>query len=155
MPTHYRGTPSERRALNAYIALSRSSTTVSRDLSASIRETGLSESQFGALEALLHLGPLAPCDLGEKLLTSRPNITAVVDELERRGLVRRERSQEDRRSLTVHLTPAGERLISSHMPRHVAAVTRRLSALTQREQDQLGRLCKKLGKAGEKRADES
>lgn len=149
MPTRYRGTPSERRALNALIALSRCAASVSRDLAPSIRDAGLSESQFGVLEAILHLGPLAPCDLGEKLLTSRPNITAVVDDLEGKGLVRRERSREDRRSLTVHLTAAGERLIGSEMPRHVSAIARRLGALGAAEQEELARLCKKLGRAGE------
>lgn len=61
--------------------------------------------------------------------------------------MRRERSKEDRRSLTVHLSAAGERLIAAHMPRHVAAINERLSALTNGELEQLARLCKKLGRA--------
>src|SRR5207249_1387917 len=78
--------------------------------------------------------------LGDKLLMSGGNITTVVDNLERRGLVRRERRGDDRRHVTVHLTSEGRRLISRVFPGHVAAIVEAFSALTPAEQEQLGRL---------------
>jgi MarR family 2-MHQ and catechol resistance regulon transcriptional repressor len=107
---------------------------------------GVTESQFGALEALYHLGSLHQRDLGEKLLRSSGNITMVVDNLEKRGLVRRERGTEDRRFVTVHLTEPGRRLIAGLFPRHLANIVQEMSALTNAEQEELGRLCRKLGK---------
>lgn len=145
MATHYRGKPQEMRVLDAFVKLARCAVSVEGRLAARYREGGLSEHQFGVLEALLHLGPLSPCDLGRKLLTSRPNVTLVVDQLEERGLVRRERSTEDRRSVRVHLTVEGKRLIEKLFPGHVAAIVAEFSVLNAPEQEALGRLCKKLG----------
>jgi MarR family 2-MHQ and catechol resistance regulon transcriptional repressor len=72
------------------------------------------------------------------------NITTVVDNLERRRLVRRERG-DDRRNVTVHLTPEGRRLISKVFPAHAAAIAEAFSALTGPEQEELARLTRKLG----------
>ena len=147
MGTHFSGNPRAIRALDAFVKLSRCTASLDRRLTELLRSTDFSENQFGVLEALLHLGPLAQCDLGEKLLTSRPNVTAVVDRLESQGLVRRERSAEDRRSVTVHLTPAGRRRIEKIFPAHAEAITSLFASLTAEEQLELARLCRKLGLA--------
>ena len=52
---------------------------------------GLTPTQLGVLEAILHKGPLTQRELGRKVLTSAGNMTDVVDKLEARGLVRRAR----------------------------------------------------------------
>ena len=147
MGTHYRGMKDEVRALNAFIKLVRAADSVGARLKDSPAEAGLTDGQFGVLEALYHLGPLHQRELGTKLLRSGGNVTMVVDNLEKRGLVRRERGVEDRRFVTVHLTDAGRRLIARIFPRHAARVTEEMSVLTPAEQDELGRLCRKLGKA--------
>lgn len=102
-------------------------------------------SQFGVLEALYHLGPLAQCELAKKLLKTGGNVTMVVDNLEKCELVKRERSQSDRRFVTVALTTKGRRLISRILPRQVAAIVEELSILSDTEQQELDRLCRKLG----------
>ena len=149
MPTHFQGTPAEVRALDAYIKLVRAAGSVT---SAALDRTGLAgagltEGQFGVLEALHHLGPLHQCDLARKHLLSGGNMTMIVDNLEKRGLVRRERSKEDRRFVQVLLTPSGRRLIRKVFPRHAATLAEMLGALSASEQEQLGRLCRKLGLA--------
>lgn len=146
MPTHYRGTATETRALNAFIKLMRAADSVGRRLLGQLEMAGLTEGQFGVLEALLHLGPLNQKELGAKLLRSGGNMTMVIDNLEKRGLVRRERDTEDRRVVIVHLTDAGRRAISKVFPKHVDRIVAELSVLSASEQDELGRLCKKLGK---------
>jgi MarR family 2-MHQ and catechol resistance regulon transcriptional repressor len=146
MGTRYRGTKDEVRALNAFVKLVRAAESVGARLSGGLAEAGLTEGQFGALEALYHLGPLHQRELGAKLLRSGGNVTMIVDNLEKRGLVRRERGVEDRRFVTVHLTDAGRRLIARLFPAHAARITAEMSALTPAEQDELGRLCRKLGK---------
>ena len=145
MATHYRGTEDEKRALRAYVKLLRATESITGRLNARLVENGLTWSQFGALEALLHLGPLCQRDLGEKLLKSTGNITMVVDNLEKRGLVRRERSTEDRRYITVHLTDAGREIIERVFPEHARALTAEMNVLTAEEQEELARLCRKLG----------
>src|SRR3954451_14145395 len=117
--THYPGEQTAVRALDALIKLVRCTAAVQARLDASIRAQGVTPSQFGLLEALLHLGPQEPCDLGPKLLTSRPNVVLIVDQLEAAGLVRRSPVERDRRRVLVKLTPAGRRAIERAFARHV------------------------------------
>jgi MarR family transcriptional regulator, 2-MHQ and catechol-resistance regulon repressor len=145
MGTRYDGRPAEVRALDAYIKLTRATSSVGARLSPGLARAGLTSTQLGVLEALLHLGPLGQRVLGDKLLMSGGNITTVIDNLERRGLVRRERRGDDRRNVTVHLTPRGRGLIAGVFPAHVRAIVDAFSALTAAEQETLGRLAKKLG----------
>ena len=147
MPTHYRGSAQERAALDAYIKLMRAADSVTARLDPLMRAADLTVGQFGALEALLHRGPLCQRDLGRKLLRSGGNITVVVGNLARRGLVRRHRGPQDRRFVTVTLTDKGRRVIGGIFPRHVRHVVRELGALSPPEQAELGRLCRQLGLA--------
>ncbi len=145
MGTHYKGTEEEIRALNTYIKLMRAVESLTSRLNSHLASARLTISQFGALEALFHLGPLCQRELSEKLLKSSGNITMVVDNLEKRGLVERKREGEDRRYVTVHLTHEGRRLISEIFPAHVAAIVEEMNILTASEQNELGRLCRVLG----------
>ena len=146
MGTHYQGTKDELRALDAYIKLMRAAGSVTSRLSPHLAAAGLTGSQFGVLEALFHLGPMCQRDLGNKLLTSSGNITMVVSNLERRKLVKRERQGKDRRFVTVRPTEKGRRLIGKILPGHVAAIVEDMSTLTEREQEELDHLCRKLGR---------
>jgi MarR family 2-MHQ and catechol resistance regulon transcriptional repressor len=148
MPTHYAGTPEEIAALDAFIKLNRSVNALQGRLLPTLqKDFNLTESQFGVLEALYHLGPLPQGELCRKILRSGSNVTTVVDNLERDGLVRRERDARDRRIQIVHLTDAGRSLLQRALPIHVGRVMRAMTALEPEEQQELGRLCRKLGLA--------
>lgn len=148
MGTNYRGTQRQLRALDAYIKLKRATSSTSGELHTSLFiEERLTESQFGVLDALYHLGELSPGQLSAKLFRSSSNLTTVIANLERDGLVRRARDPRDGRAHVVSLTPRGRRLIQRLIPSHVERVARAMSALSPREQDELGRLCRKLGRA--------
>jgi MarR family 2-MHQ and catechol resistance regulon transcriptional repressor len=145
MPTRYRGDLTDVRALDAYLKLMRCAASVQGRLERRLLGLGLTDSQFGVLEALLHLGPSPQHELGRAIFSSRANVTTVVDNLERRRLVRRERDARDRRQVIVHLTPVGRERIEEVFPGQVRAIVEEFSALTTEEQEQLGRLCKRLG----------
>jgi MarR family 2-MHQ and catechol resistance regulon transcriptional repressor len=145
MGTHYRGTAQEQLALEVFIKLTRAAESVGQRINGHLSAVNLTVSQFGVLEALFHLGPMHQKDLGEKILKSSGNMTLVIDNLGKRGLVQRERDPRDRRCYLVTLTPVGEALISDLFPRHVAIVTREIGALNPAEQEQLATLCRKLG----------
>ena len=147
MPTHFQGRKETVRALNAFVNLMRASDTVAAHMASQIEQSGLTMGQFGVLEALLHLGPMCQHTLGEKLLRSGGNVTLVVDNLEKHGWVRRERQEDDRRLVKIHLTPEGKHLISRVFPGHAEAVTREMSRLSGKEQESLRRICRKLGKS--------
>jgi MarR family 2-MHQ and catechol resistance regulon transcriptional repressor len=148
MGTHYKGTRREVTALDTFIKLVRAADSFTSLSSRLAAEAGLTLSQFGVLEALYHLGPLCQRNLGQKILRSSGNITMVVDNLEKRGLVKRERDSTDRRFITVHLTEKGADLIREIFPRHVREIVDAMSILSLEEQEQLGRLCRRVGKRG-------
>jgi MarR family 2-MHQ and catechol resistance regulon transcriptional repressor len=145
MATRYAGTPTEIRVLDAYIKLMRASGSVASRLERRLAPAGLTQGQLGVLEILLHLGPLSQREIAGKLFRSDGNVVMVVDNLERRGLVGRTRDSTDRRRVTVSLTPAGRRLIARVFPDHVATIVEAFSVLRPDEQEELGRLCKRLG----------
>ncbi|GAW65487.1 marR family transcriptional regulator [Geoanaerobacter pelophilus] len=133
------------RALNTYTKLMRASESVTSRVGRKMSEAGLTISQFGVLEALLHKGAMCQRDVAAKILKSTGNITLVIDNLEKQELVRRERSLEDRRYYTVVLTDKGRALIEVVFAGVEAAIVSEMSALTEQEQETLGELCKKLG----------
>lgn len=146
MPTHFTGSRAERRTLDTFIKLTRCTNSLFTRLAERNTFGDLTPSQFGVLEILYHLGPLTLGDISAKALKSSSNITTVVDNLERDGLVCRERDTKDRRVIYVHLTEAGSRKLEAVLPGHVAALVDEFKVLSASEQELLGTLCKKLGK---------
>ena len=143
--THYAGTVEEVRALDVYIKLSRAAESVTQRINGHLQDHNLTISQFGALEALYHLGSLQPGQLAQKVLKSSGNMTLVIDNLVKRGLVTRRRRTDDRRCIDISLTEQGAALIEEIFPHHVAGVVQTMSALPLDEQLQLAALCRKLG----------
>ncbi|GBF51277.1 transcriptional regulator [Leptospira ryugenii] len=149
MGTKFKGSKREIQALDSFIKLKRATETISSRVSSEFNKLNISESQFGVLESLYHLGPLCQKSLGDKILKSTGNITLVIDNLEKRSLVERVRDTADRRFITVHLTDAGKKLIEEIFPDHVKRITNEFSILSAEEHEALGRICKKLGKKEE------
>ena len=147
MPTRHQGPRSEVRALDVYVKLLRATDALGAYLGKGLRASRLTPGQLAVLEALYHLGPLSQRSLGRKLLSSGPNVTVIVSNLETADLVRRERSSIDRRTVTVSLTPRGRQAIAAAFPPHAARIAFCMAALTPAELASLGRICKKLGLA--------
>jgi MarR family transcriptional regulator, 2-MHQ and catechol-resistance regulon repressor len=145
MPTKFKGTRAETTALNAFIKLMRAADSLNDRLMPVIEQHGLTFSQFGVLEALYHLGPLCHTELAEKILRSGGNLTLVAKNLERNGWVRRVPSPEDLRVRRLALTPKGKTVIEKAFRDHLTNLVQQMSTLTAAEQDELGRLAKKLG----------
>ena len=145
MAKRINGNKKEARALNTYVNLMRAAESLTARVHRNLSLAGLTVSQFGVIEALFHLGPLSQNEIGQKILRSSGNITMVIDNLEKRQLVKRKRNQVDRRSFIIHLTDAGQKLISDIFPSHAKLIADEMNILTAKEQQILGNLCKKLG----------
>lgn len=146
MPTRYSGSRVEMRTLDTFIKLTRCTNSLLGRLAERNTVGDLTWSQFAVLEALYHLGPMTQGQISAKVLKSGSNITTVIDNLERDGLVRRERDEKDRRVIHVLLTEPGSRKIKAVLPGHVTALVEEFSILSAKEQETLGELCKKLGR---------
>lgn len=145
MPTHFDGTKEQKNTLNTFIKLMRATESLNQRLCRHLSEANLTISQFGVLEALLHLGPQNQKELGQKLLKSGGNITLVIDNLEKGGFVSRKKDQNDRRALIVELTAQGKSFIEDFFPKHLDKISEEFSVLDDKEKEELARLCKKIG----------
>jgi MarR family 2-MHQ and catechol resistance regulon transcriptional repressor len=149
MALKFKGGAEEERALGVFVKLARAANTVLTFANGDLESAGLSPSQFAVLEALHHVGPLCLGDLAKRILKSSGNLTLVVDNLEKRGLVQRQKQGEDKRFILATITPAGENLIAGIFPGHARRITEIMARLTPAEQEQLAALCRKLGKGEE------
>jgi MarR family 2-MHQ and catechol resistance regulon transcriptional repressor len=133
-------------SLKLYVALSRASQWVNAHADRDIRSRGLNRTEFGVLELLYHKGPQPLQQIGGKVLMSSGNITYVVDKLEKKHMVRRRASTEDRRLIYAELTEKGKEFIEAVFPGHEQAIEAAVAGLTAEEKELAGSLLKKLGK---------
>lgn len=115
-----------------------------------LRDLGLTYPQYLAMMVLWEHGPLPVKTIGEQLHLDSGTLSPLLKRLESAGLVRRERSPEDERSVTVHLTGAGTALRERALP--VPRSILRATGMSVQEvlalQETLGRLTSSLGRAG-------
>jgi MarR family 2-MHQ and catechol resistance regulon transcriptional repressor len=135
-------------AFGSFIKLCRATWTVTARVAACL-PGNITFAQFAVLEALHTLGPMYQRELSQRILRSSASVTAVLDGLERRGFVSRTRSLEDRRLVEVGLTAEGDEFMEGVLPVYMSRVKEEFSVLTGEEQEELGRLCRTLGRRSE------
>jgi MarR family 2-MHQ and catechol resistance regulon transcriptional repressor len=114
-----------------------------------IEETGISNTDFRILEALLHLGPQPVNTIGPKVNLTPGSISVAVDRLLERGLVSRVESSEDRRVRMVALTKTGKDLIVPIFLKHATEIARMFSDASPKELEMLETILKRTGKRAE------
>jgi MarR family 2-MHQ and catechol resistance regulon transcriptional repressor len=134
-------------SVRLYVKLARASRAVAARTEARLAALGITHTQLGVLEALLHLGPLTQRALIQKVLTSPGNMTDVIDKLAERGLVTRCRVAADKRSVEVGLTEAGTIFIGGLFPRHAEDIAAAMTGLTPDEMATLDELLRRVGLA--------
>ncbi len=132
-------------APHLWTVMMRSHRAIQKVAEASIARTDLCLTDFAALEALLHKGPLTITELQHKVLLASGSMTAAVDRLEKRGLLVRKSSPADRRARVVELTRGGRRLAESCFERHAHDLETLISVLTSKEKASLYAQLKKIG----------
>jgi DNA-binding MarR family transcriptional regulator len=114
---------------------------VERTAAEHLRAYGLNYAQF---DVLAHVGASEGCkqkELGESLLVTKGNVSHLVDQMERRGLVSR---RQEGRTNRLYLTEEGRRLFEEVVPAHEDLVHQQMSALSEEEQAQLHELLREL-----------
>lgn len=104
----------------------------------------LTLTQFSVLETLYHLGSMRINVLIEKTLTTAGNMTVVIKNLEKGGLISRFTDPNDKRASMIRLTKEGNKLIKQVFPKHLENISLELNNLTSDEKEQLVSLLKKL-----------
>ena len=149
-----KGEKKRRRALDAYSRLQRAAALSAALVDDAVHVFGLSASQFGVLDTLNTRGPVHQQELAEALGRSKAQMTAIIDALEGKTLVRRERHPTDRRFMTVHLTLDGKNILANASPVRTTAIVELMSELTGAQRARLARLCRRLLRVLDPSADE-
>jgi DNA-binding MarR family transcriptional regulator len=97
----------------AYLELLRTADLLSRNLSYLLKKEDLSSTQYNVLRILRGAPDGLPCgEIGNRMITRDPDITRLLDRLEKRDLISRHRETKDRRMVMARITPAGIQLLS-------------------------------------------
>src|SRR6266478_9093873 len=135
--------------VHAWLVMIKAMQAITRYALAGLEKSGLGDSDFRVLEALLHKGPLPVNVIGPKVFLTPGSISTAVDRLFSKGLVSREENPEDRRIRLIALTESGKALISPIYRKHVEDVRQVFADFTSSELRQLERLMKKAGRQAE------
>jgi DNA-binding MarR family transcriptional regulator len=109
-----------------------------------LRSYGLNKAQF---DVLAHVGAAEGCkqkELGASLLVTKGNVSHLVDQMERRGLISR---RQEGRTNRLYLTEEGRRLFEEVVPAHEDLVHQLMSALREEEQARLHELVRGLDRS--------
>ena len=106
--------PFRSREQEAYLALLRTTDVLQGSVESKLKEFDLTGTQYNALRILRGAGPEGlPCsEIGERMITRDPDITRLLDRLEKQGLVARARGKADRRVIYGKVTSAGLKLLA-------------------------------------------
>src|SRR3984893_8410288 len=135
--------------VHCWLVLGKAFRAAAKYLYAGLEETGIDDTDFRILEALLNKGPLPVNSIGPKVYLTPGSISTAVDRLVERGLVSRVESLEDRRVRVVSLTPKGKRLIVPVFRKHAAEIKKVFADASPKELRALATVLKKIGKRAE------
>jgi MarR family 2-MHQ and catechol resistance regulon transcriptional repressor len=135
--------------VHSWLVLGKAFQAASKHFYAGLEETGIDDTDFRILEALLNKGPLPVNTIGPKVYLTPGSISVAVDRLVERGLVRRVESPEDRRVRIVSLTSRGKELIAPVFRKHAAEIRRVFADASTKELRNLETILKKIGKRAE------
>jgi len=139
-----------RDAVHCWLVLGKAFQAASKYLYAGLEETGIDDTDFRILEALLNKGPLPVNTIGPKVYLTPGSISVAVDRLLDRGLVSRVESPEDRRVRIVSLTAKGKELIAPVFRKHAAEIKRVFADTSPKELRNLETILQKIGKRAER-----
>ena len=118
----------------------------------SVRQYGLTHAQFDIIATLGNTPGMSYKELGERTLITKGTLTGVIERLEQKGLVLRERSSDDKRSFYVRLSDAGEATFRDVFPKVVAHGKQLFAGFGDAEFDELEgtlrKLRERIGQAG-------
>ncbi len=109
-------TNDEKLSLRLFIDLTRANMTLQRELSNSIKNSGITLSQFAVLEAVHNKGDLCVGDIKDLILTTSGNITVVIANLEKDKYIKRYKDEKDKRKYIISLSDKGKKLVEEIYP---------------------------------------
>lgn len=140
-----RDTHEEDISLKAFVVLSRAFQSIRKRVEEDIKDLGLNPTEFAVLELIYNKGDQPIQKIGEKVLIASSSITYVVDQLEKKKLIKRKSCPNDRRVTHATITPEGTDLMDTVFPQHRATMNEIFGGLDSEEKENLIEQLKKLG----------
>src|SRR6266850_5811147 len=135
--------------VHAWLVMIKAMQAITRYALTGLEKSGLGDSDFRVLEALLHKGPLPVNVIGPKVNLTPGSISVAVDRLVAKDLVSRVESPTDRRIRIVALTPRGKSVIAPIFKEHVATMEKVFAGVSSAELRQLEQRLKQIGRQAE------
>jgi DNA-binding MarR family transcriptional regulator len=101
--------------VRAFVALLKAADSLGQDAEQLVKSAGLTGAQYNVLRILRGAGPcgLACSGIGDRMISHDPDMTRLLDRMEKRGLISRERQTDDRRVIKGRVTPQGLDLLKT------------------------------------------
>lgn len=102
----------------AFVAVVKTADLLLRQLDRNLIGLGLSHQQYNVLRIVRGAGSagIPTLAIGERLIECAPGMTRLLDRMEEKGVVRRERCKQDRRQVLCYITRKGEQLLTEVEP---------------------------------------
>lgn len=113
-------------------------------LSQEFRAFDITPEQWGVLNRLWEKDGISQRKLAEKTFKDQPNITRILDKLERKGVIRREANPNDRRAFLIFLTEDGLKLKDKLVPSAINCMNKAFTGISNDEVEQLKTILKKI-----------
>ena len=130
-----------------WIAVVRTHALCKKAMASGLAPLGLKLANYDTLVNVYRFPGMTQFELSEKLLVGRSNLTMLLPELVKRGLIRRDCDPADRRIRRLYLTPEGEQLTRAGIEVQNRILKRMLAVLSQEECDAVGEMMRRLSKA--------
>ncbi len=130
--------------LKLVIALSRAVNAHNRAALEVFRKHGLTMAQFAVLEVLHHKGPMKIGEISEKILSTSGNMTVVIQNMERDGLIECCKHPRDNRARLIVITDNGAKKLQNLFPEYLEAMTRVFSPVAGEEKQIIAQALKKI-----------
>lgn len=132
------------KAVKVNVIFRKAQMTLDRQVAASFKEHGVTQTQFGVLDRLYSRGEQRIADLLEGLLATSGNMTVVLKNMEKKGWISRKTCPTDKRASLITLTAKGREVLEAILPQHLEQVREAMAIFTDDELDQLSQLLKKF-----------
>ena len=136
--------PKDTLSIYAMIVFRKADKTINEMLMPDIKKYDLTHTQFGVLDILYTKGSLKIGEIIEKLFTTSGNMTCVIKNMEKRGLITKKQDSCDKRAVLIELTAKGKKLIEELLPLHRENVEKAFSVLTAEDKENLITILKKF-----------
>jgi MarR family transcriptional regulator, organic hydroperoxide resistance regulator len=123
-----------------WISVAKANHIVKRALADGLSDAGLDFPQYEILAAMIRFPGMMQQELADRLLVGRSNLSMLLPEMERRGLVERRPDPHDKRLRRLFLTPLGEEHATRGLAVHVALIEHMMEALSAEECDAIGEM---------------